>query len=115
MIVPFDVEPGAGFRGSFEIVDNGFIPSLNNTVAIGFGIDVTGKHLRVPAALQWNFWLTKRWSVFVEPGAVLPEAKKKFKPKPSVAVGGRFHFSDTFALTLRAGHQDSSVGLSFLL
>ena len=30
---------GLGFRGSIELVKNGFIPKLNNPVAIGFGVD----------------------------------------------------------------------------
>jgi hypothetical protein len=30
---------GAGFRGTIELVKNGFIPKLNNSVGIGFGID----------------------------------------------------------------------------
>lgn len=30
---------GAGVRGSVEILKNGFIPKLNNSVAIGFGLD----------------------------------------------------------------------------
>lgn len=30
---------GFGVRGSVEIVKNGFIPKLNNSVAIGFGLD----------------------------------------------------------------------------
>src|SRR5262245_12860229 len=30
---------GPGFRGTIEIVDNGFISKINNTVGIGFGAD----------------------------------------------------------------------------
>src|SRR4051812_49362509 len=30
---------GVGFRGSIPLVRNGFVPSINNSVAIGFGID----------------------------------------------------------------------------
>ena len=30
---------GPGFRGTIEIVDNGFVPSINNSVGIGFGVD----------------------------------------------------------------------------
>ncbi len=30
---------GFGFRGSVELLKNGFIPKLNNSVAIGFGLD----------------------------------------------------------------------------
>src|SRR5690349_19885685 len=30
---------GVGFRGTVELLKNGFIPKLNNSVGIGFGID----------------------------------------------------------------------------
>lgn len=30
---------GAGFRGTIELLKNGFIPKLNNSVGIGFGLD----------------------------------------------------------------------------
>jgi len=30
---------GPGFRGTIELVDNGFISKINNTVGIGFGLD----------------------------------------------------------------------------
>lgn len=79
---------GPGARFNIPILKNGFIPKLNNSVAIGFGLDVTfgsyrwcgGRNYYVngydcsvtefwlPAVLQWNFWLTKVVSVFGEPG-----------------------------------------------
>lgn len=38
LLAPFDdLEPGVGFRGTIEIVDNGFVKTINNTVGIGFG------------------------------------------------------------------------------
>src|SRR4051812_29366311 len=30
---------GFGFRGSVQLLQNGFIPKLNNSVALGFGAD----------------------------------------------------------------------------
>ena len=39
------------------------------------------------------------------------EAVKTRKP----AGGGRFHFTENVALTLRAGYPDVAVGISFLL
>src|SRR4051812_38970038 len=39
-----DTEFGAGFRASIEIADPAFIPKLNNTVAITFGVDFTNCH-----------------------------------------------------------------------
>lgn len=78
---------GAGIRFSIPIVRNGFLPKINDSVAITFGGDfvrfpngatVCGANacanspgytiLYAPVAMQWNFFLTDQWSVFGEPG-----------------------------------------------
>jgi hypothetical protein len=142
---------GLGFRGSVEVVKNGFIPKLNNSVAIGFGLDylrydgwrgrrgycedlVSGPagvpicrrisgggygdvdYFFVPVVMQWNFWLHRRWSVFGEPGVALyvEDGDVKFDPFVFYA-GGRFHFTDRIALTMRLGYPTFSLGVSFLL
>src|ERR1044071_330558 len=45
---------GAGFRGTFIIVDNGFVKTINNSVGISAGIDLfVGKEtFFVPIAMQ---------------------------------------------------------------
>jgi hypothetical protein len=110
---------GPGFRGTFEIIDNGFIQSINNTVGIGFGLDwfafSDGKtSLWAPLVMQWNFWLTRSWSVFGEPGAGIYLGNAT-GVRPAFYGGGRFHFSDALALTIRVGYPTASVGLSFVL
>jgi hypothetical protein len=117
IIAPFDkFAPGVGFRGTIELVDNGFVTTINNTVGIGFGVDWTDKHFRLPVVMQWNFWLSRNWSVFGEPGGVLNFKKDgKADPMPAIYAGGRFHFSDAVTLTMRVGHPTASVGVSFLL
>jgi hypothetical protein len=109
---------GPGFRGTVEIVDNGFISSINNTVGLGFGMDwiafSKGKTaIWVPIVMQWNFWLSRNWSVFGEPGGgfYLGNATGV---RPAIYGGGRFHFSDKLALTLRVGYPAISAGLSFV-
>ena len=80
-----------------RIVQNGFVPSINNSVAISFGVDWvhysgtgcyvynTGPHLYTgpcydvgdantlffPVVMQWNFFVARQWSVFGEPGLVI--------------------------------------------
>ena len=116
IVAPFhDFEPGVGVRGSIEIVDNGFIKTINNTVAIGFGADWAKEHFRVPIVMQWNFWLSRNWSVFGEPGGLIDFEKKKTRPQPAFYAGGRFHFTEDITLTMRVGHPTASVGVSFLL
>jgi hypothetical protein len=110
---------GPGFRGTIELVDNGFISSIKNTVGLGFGLDwfVAGsKHSTfwVPVVMQWNFWLSRNWSVFGEPGGAIFFGDKT-GASPVFFAGGRFHFSDVAALTLRVGYPALTVGVSFLL
>jgi hypothetical protein len=116
IVAPFDgFGPGVGFRGTFEIVDNGFIRRLNNSVGIGFGVDWTQNHFRLPVVMQWNFWLSRNWSVFGEPGGLLDFHRNRVLPRPAFYAGGRYHFTDTITLTMRVGHPTASVGVSFLL
>jgi hypothetical protein len=129
---------GAGLRFSVPIVENGFVKSIDDSVAIGFGVDwlsysdcyyasrCGANYLLFPVALQWNFFLTPHWSVFGEGGAFVytgffgecdaPGCNEptSFGVRPLLAVGGRYHFSDNVALTLRAGYPTISVGISFL-
>ena len=73
--------------------------------------------------MQWNFWLTEKWSVFGEPGLFFRHTffdcgayicdRNSDLFSAAFYVGGRFHFSDSIALTLRAGYPTGfSVGLS---
>jgi hypothetical protein len=85
---------GLGGRFSIPIVDNGFVSTINNSVAIGLGLDWLhysydgcfyyrgyrpgycsnvgdSNFLLFPVVMQWNFFLAKRWSVFGEPGFVI--------------------------------------------
>jgi len=136
---------GLGLRGTVEIVDNGFIGNINNTVGVGFGADwvhysdsdlpcekdpdsggcadldpdFSVNYLYLPVVMQWNFWLSRDWSVFGEPGVALHVASRgddKLSLSPFVLfLGGRYHFSDRVTLTMRAGYPLFSVGASFLL
>ena len=86
---------GLGARFSIPIVKRGFIPSINDSVAIGFGVDwlhysgvgcydYYGPHgggpcydvgdanyVFFPVVMQWNFFVAHQWSVFAEPGLVI--------------------------------------------
>jgi hypothetical protein len=125
---------GLGFRGAIEIVDNGFVPTINNTVAIGFGIDWLryggGRcpadptepceeghtNLWIPLVLQWNFWLSEDWSVFGEPGPALRLDDSNVSVEPlGFWAGGRWHFAQYAALTMRVGYPTFTVGVSLLL
>jgi hypothetical protein len=76
---------GVGLSGSVVIVDNGFVPTINNSVAITFGLDwlrydacywygpryyygCGASFFLIPVAMQWNFWFSPKFSAFGEPG-----------------------------------------------
>jgi len=152
LLSPFDApeDPsgggyGLGVRGTIEIAPEGFIPKLNDSVGIGFGLDwihysgLSGRgycrrfeytpqgvpvcvetsahssnYLFVPVVMQWNFWLHRQWSVFGEPGLALTHRSGDFGVVPVFNAGGRFHFNDSVALTMRLGYPSFSLGVSFL-
>lgn len=107
---------GAGFRGTFIVADNGMLPGVNDSVGIGVGGDLFlgGGTLFIPVVMQWNFWLTNHWSLFVEPGLGFAIHGGEFLD-PILAIGGRYHFSDKVALTFRIGYPAISIGASFFL
>lgn len=143
---------GLGGRVGINIVNNGFVKSINNNVAISFGLDwlrysdcyyygpgrygygCGASYLVFPVTMQWNFWLTPRWSVFGEPGLYIyhgiyedycrdrngnPIGGCGYPSRTNIDlalfVGGRFHFNDTISLTMRLGYPVSSIGVSFFL
>jgi hypothetical protein len=81
----------------------------------------TAQYVLFPVAMQWNFWLHERFSVFGEPGLVVYYRKAKYEMDgglglaPLFDVGGRWHFSKIAALTVRLGYPTFSLGVSFLL
>lgn len=141
-----DLGFGVGFRGTIKLINEGFIKHLNDSIGIGFGFDwvhyahgvqrcdrtLLGgpnnqpqcyagsyspvSYFYIPVVMQWDFWISRHWSVFGEPGAafrIVSPGTNRFDPV--AYVGGRWHFSDSVALTLRVGYPDFSLGASFLL
>jgi hypothetical protein len=134
---------GPGVRFGIPIVSPGFIKKLNNSVAISFGPDLLRFSpqtkacnrdgcfegdafwaLYFPVTMQWNFWITDKWSVFGEPGVVartpFGDCDRGFGCRKNQPIwfgfyaGARWHFGETTALTIRLGYpQGVSVGVSF--
>jgi hypothetical protein len=113
--------PGVGGRIVVPLISNGFVPSINNSVGIGFGFDAdpirTGNHFVLPVVLEWNFWLSTHWSVFGEPGLAIVFDNGDGKFGPVVYAGGRYHVTKELAFTLRLGVPglDAAAGISFFL
>jgi hypothetical protein len=134
---------GVGARFGIPIVSNGFIPTINNNVAVSFGVDIvhydgcwwnnfgncSANYFDFPVTLQWNFFVAQHWSVFGEPGLFVyhgfladcpgPGVTCNGRPsdtgvRPAFYVGGRYHFNNTTALTMRLGYPTFSLGFSFM-
>ncbi len=130
---------GPGLRLSIPIVPSGPISTINNSMAIGFGLDWThhdgncrfddcdADALWFPVVLQWNFWLTDMISVFGEPGLGIRHVSwddaycddrgdcDDTDFKMMFFGGGRFMFSDTVGGVVRLGWPYLSLGVTFLL
>lgn len=108
---------GPGVRATFELVDNGFIRKINNTVGLSIGADLLMDNKAtfvIPVAMQWNFWLSENWSVFGEPGFTLA-AGKKGGFGLTLYGGGRLLLTRDSALVFRVGHPTMSIGYAFLM
>ncbi len=144
---------GAGLRASVPLMENGFIPKINNIPAITFGVDwmhfeggcwygfynsCSANSFYFPVGLQWNFFVAKSWSVFAEIGispyyttfgdycgvSYVPGSRdylfcedrtpNHLRVEPWGSVGGRYHFNEHVALTMRLGLPSLSVGVSFM-
>jgi hypothetical protein len=134
---------GAGFRGTVVLLENGFVPTINNSIGIGFGADwvhygggnqtcvtdpgpsrvlvcnsTSVNELWFPVVMQWNFYLSRQWSVFGEPGLAVRYQSvpnvRDLSVDPQLYLGGRWHFSDQMTLTMRLGYPTFSVGVSFM-
>ena len=144
---------GLGVRGSLVILPEGFIPRLNDSVAVGVGLDIghytgswaingyrdqclhyepgpagtsvctdvssnggTYNYVFVPVVMQWNFWLTRRFSGFAEPGVDLYYlGNHGLWFSPAAYLGGRFQIGDRVTLTGRIGYPTVALGVSFMM
>lgn len=120
---------GLGGRLEFAIVPNGIVSgNVRDELALSLGADIFfapvnvydgyyysgGAYLVPIAAVQWNFYLGDRWSLFPELGLALhsgfdgrdwkdPDGRSVgwLYLEPDIGVGARFHFSPSVALLLR--------------
>jgi hypothetical protein len=115
---------GPGLRLSIPLVDNGFVKTINNDVALGFGVDwahygSSGANvLWFPIVMQWNFHITDVITVFGEPGAafryVSVQGNRELHADGVLQLGAKFMFSRYMGFTLRIGYPYVSAGLTML-
>jgi hypothetical protein len=132
---------GMGLRASIVLIDNGPVPTINNTLAISFGLDwahfpscydygnCSEDDFWVPVAAQWNFYLTDVISLFPEVGLGFRNAiidydgrcrgngctGSALEVQPVIWFGARFRLVDKIAIVLRLGRPSLTLGVSFFL
>lgn len=113
-----------GLRFGIPLLNNGFIPSLNNAVYLNFGFDFYyirwrptltgwdyGAGLGFPVTLHWEFYFSPEWSAFAEVGI-----QPFFHPRLLndgdfdggeywfvFSVGGTYRVADMVGITVRFG------------
>lgn len=110
---------GAGVRGTFEVLHRGFIPNVNDSLAVGIGFDWVGSsqipHYWLPIAAQYNVWIVPRFSMFAEVGVAVMFAAGG-DVAPNVALGARFEIvRDRLTVVGRGALPASTLGLSLFL
>jgi hypothetical protein len=149
---------GAGLRASIPFIDNGPIDTINNNMGITFGLDYlyydfdncyyyglnfnlcnnydfSAHAFWLPVAMQWNFFVHRRISVFGEVGLAIEHVRFNWVqacppgvPGPYCEYddsdtrlrflfypGARFMLADTVGITVRVGYPHLTAGVSFLL
>lgn len=140
---------GLGLRATIPIVENGFVKTINNSVGIGFGLDwghwggncYWNRHdayrgdcsineFHLPVVMQWNFYITRVFSVFGEPGLTIRHTKWNWPDglcpngtygcdystsdtdlQPVFFAGGRLG-NENISFTFRLGWPYASAGVS---
>jgi hypothetical protein len=132
---------GMGFRASIPLLQDGPIPTINNSLAISFGLDwahfpecydygdCSEDDFWVPVVAQWNFYLTPVISIFPEFGLGFRDAiidydspcrgnncrGSALEVHPVLWFGARFRLANAIALTLRLGTPSLQLGVSFFI
>jgi hypothetical protein len=132
---------GLGFRASIPILQDGPVSTINNSLAISFGIDwahfpecydyrdCSEDDFWVPVVAQWNFYLTSVISILPEFGLGFRDAiigydgpcrvngcrGSALEVHPVLWFGARFQLASTVALVVRLGTPSLQLGASFFL
>lgn len=141
----YDEGFGLGLRASIVLVDNGPVPSINNTLALGVGGDLTffdgncgsfdcdAIQFWLPVVAQWNFYLSESFALFPELGLGFQYINRDnatfctagrgglvcddddLDVEPVFWLGGRYIVNDAVGFTFRIGYPSITVGASLFL
>ena len=121
---------GPGISMLFPILHNGFIPSINNAVYIGFFVDTIFHpsyygwntwflSLPIGPMLQWRFYLIEMISVYANLGfGIWPWFTDNayggtwIRGFPLFQLGANFHFTKKVGMNLQFGYPSAQLGLN---
>ena len=132
---------GFGFRASIPIIQDGPVRTINNSLAISFGLDwahfpecrdyvgCSEDDFWVPVTAQWNFYITSMLSIFPELGLGFRDAiidydepcrgsgcrGSALEVHPVLWFGARFRLGNAVALVMRLGTPSLQLGVSFFI
>lgn len=123
---------GIGLRYQIPILHDGFIPPVNDSFGIEFGVDFSGVAgsrfypvLAIPVEVLWQFHMTKTFSLYAKVGIALQFNIVSYCPYTYYRscgvvtadgignVGLIWHFTQKIALRVEAGYPWLKVGLGF--
>ena len=138
-----DAGLGAGVHVSVPLLDNGPVTTINNSLAITFGLDAgffddacpnfsndcDGFDLWFPVAAQWNFYFASEFSMFMELGLGFEDESdgdwecaggrcdtdSDLDVELVLWVGARYHIYKSVALRLQLGSPSVLLGASFFM
>jgi hypothetical protein len=121
---------GPGISMLFPILHNGFIPSINNAVYIGFFVDTmfhpiySGWNswffsLPIGPMMQWRFYLIEMISVYANLGfGIWPWFTDSaygglwWRGFPLFQLGANFHFTQKIGMNVQFGYPSAQLGLN---
>lgn len=96
-----------GIKGSVQILDDGFIGPLNDSVSVEVGY-FRGSWLDLQlqsfeATMRWDFHLLPAWAVYGAPGFAFEKQwvyinDKKYEPEMRFTIGTSYAFANNFAV-----------------
>lgn len=127
---------GPGFQMLFPVVQNGFIPSINNAFYVGFftdflfhgdnagryGFDYGFFSLPIGVLVQWRFYLFEILSVYANLGGGfwpwifndnnIYYRGTLFRGFPLFALGANLHFTQKIGMNFEFGYPSAKIGLN---
>lgn len=110
---------GLGMRVAIPVVERGIVPTVNDSLALGVGVDwghyshrcwqgtldhggdCSNNEFWIPVVAQWNVFVTRSFSLFAEPGLAIRHSRRSWPDGYCASSNG----------PVLCDYNDSSTGL----